>query len=151
MQTFLPIADFVESAKVLDYKRLGKQRLECKQILQAIYFNGGWASHPATKMWRGYERALGEYWLTMCREWAARGYTDNMSSQAGRFLASMQSVPLVLPHWFGCEKFHASHRSNLLRKNPTHYEKFGWSEGPHLPYVWPDRSYVPLTRKIGPV
>lgn len=34
MQTFLPYPDFALSAKVLDNKRLGKQRLEAKQILE---------------------------------------------------------------------------------------------------------------------
>jgi len=32
MQTFLPYADFKESAQCLDYRRLGKQRVEAKQI-----------------------------------------------------------------------------------------------------------------------
>ena len=32
MQTFLPYADFQRSAQVLDYKRLGKQRVEALQI-----------------------------------------------------------------------------------------------------------------------
>lgn len=38
MQTFLPYPDFAESAKVLDNGRLGKQRLEAKQILQINLF-----------------------------------------------------------------------------------------------------------------
>ncbi|MFN7881952.1 MAG: pyrimidine dimer DNA glycosylase/endonuclease V, partial [bacterium] len=33
MQTFLPSPSFAESARILDNKRLGKQRVECKQIL----------------------------------------------------------------------------------------------------------------------
>ena len=36
MQTFLPVADFVESARMLDYKRLGKQRVEGMQLLNAM-------------------------------------------------------------------------------------------------------------------
>lgn len=44
MQTFLPYANFEASAKVLDYKRLGKQRVEAKQILEIntrfIYLRG---------------------------------------------------------------------------------------------------------------
>lgn len=36
MQTFLPYADFSMSAKCLDYRRLGKQRVEAMQILNAI-------------------------------------------------------------------------------------------------------------------
>ena len=34
MQTFLPSPNFTESARILDNKRLGKQRVEAKQILQ---------------------------------------------------------------------------------------------------------------------
>ena len=36
MQTFLPYESFRESAKVLDWRRLGKQRVEGMQIINAI-------------------------------------------------------------------------------------------------------------------
>jgi len=36
MQCFLPYSDFDESAKCLDYRRLGKQRVECLQILNVL-------------------------------------------------------------------------------------------------------------------
>lgn len=36
MQTFLPYPNFIGSAKVLDSKRLGKQRVENLQIMQAL-------------------------------------------------------------------------------------------------------------------
>ena len=36
MQTFLPYKSFEESAKVLDWRRLGKQRVEGMQIINAI-------------------------------------------------------------------------------------------------------------------
>jgi hypothetical protein len=42
-----------------------------------------------------------------------------------------------LPSWWGDDAVHASHRSNLLRKLPEHYSRFGWSEPCDLPYVWP--------------
>jgi hypothetical protein len=35
VQTFLPYADFAESARVLDRARLGKQRVEALQVLRA--------------------------------------------------------------------------------------------------------------------
>jgi hypothetical protein len=41
------------------------------------------------------------------------------------------------PKWLGNADFHASHRSNLLRKEPSHYSQFHWVESPDLPYVWP--------------
>ena len=36
MQTFLPYEDFAESAQALDDRRLGKQRVEAKQIIDII-------------------------------------------------------------------------------------------------------------------
>lgn len=137
MQTFLPYPDFHRSAEVLDYRRLGKQRVEAKQILQALHYGGGWVNHPATKMWKGYHKALGEYWLVCCIEWKSRGYNDRLSSEAMRYLESMSALPSQKPPWFGTARFHAAHRSNLLRKDPIYYSKFGWEEHGHLPYVWP--------------
>ena len=36
MQTFLPYSNYPASARVLDNKRLGKQRVEVLQILKAL-------------------------------------------------------------------------------------------------------------------
>lgn len=38
MQTFLPYPEFIKSAQCLDNKRLGKQRVEAKQILEINLF-----------------------------------------------------------------------------------------------------------------
>ncbi len=81
MQTFLPSSDFSESALMLDYKRLGKQRVEGMQLLNAMqpdYPHKGWLSHPAKKMWEGYETALKLYVNTMILEWKSRGYNNTM-------------------------------------------------------------------------
>jgi len=62
VQTFLPYADFAATASVLDPSRLGKQRVEAPQIVRAVTVPGyGWRHHPAARMWRGYEEALGAY------------------------------------------------------------------------------------------
>jgi hypothetical protein len=41
VQTFLPYSDYATSARVLDYRRLGKQRVETKQILLAMNKTAG--------------------------------------------------------------------------------------------------------------
>lgn len=130
MQTFLPLSDFAQSAKVLDWRRLGKQRVEARQIVRALLYGGGWQNHPAVQMWRGHVAALIHYSNVMIREWVARGYRNTMP------LLAVQSI-VTLPAWYGETVFHASHRSNLLRKDPEHYGQFGWKEGPDLPYYWP--------------
>lgn len=143
MQTFLPYPSYVLSATVLDRQRLGKQRLECKQLLAAIKGDGGWKNHPAAKMWSGYEGALCLYAIAVCKEWRARGYKDTLLPQfEERLLALARAEQHVYakPPWFGDNAFHASHRSNLLRKLPVHYRTFWPDEPDNLPYVWPSAS-----------
>lgn len=139
MQTFLPYADFRETAKVLDYRRLGKQRVEAFQIFRAM--NGetrGWRNHPAVLMWNGYETALALYAIAICEEWIARGYKDTMLP---RFKEILEGLALqqqtTYPSWLGDPEFHKSHQSNLIRKLPEHYQPL-WPDVPNnLEYVWP--------------
>lgn len=136
MQTFLPYPNFAESACVLDRQRLGKQRVEVLQILRALRDGGGWKNHPAVKMWKNHEGALIWYGEAIVREWTSRGYKNNVSYREF-YVPDEEFQGAELPPWLGDPAFHASHRSNLLRKSPDHYGKFGWTESPDLPYVWP--------------
>ena len=130
MQTFLPYESFEESASVLDWRRLGKQRVEGMQIINAINNpkKQGWQNHPATIMWTPYVNALKLYTNVIILEWIKRGYNNNME------LYDFNN--LEKPHWLGKEEFHSSHRANLLRKDYEYYSKFGWKENPEAPYVW---------------
>lgn len=133
MQTFLPLPDFKASLECLDYKRLGKQRLEANQIINCLSgASSGWANHPAVKMWEGYGRAIIRYYDLCIDEWVSRGYNNTME----KFNIDK---PFKYPWWFGDERFHASHRSNLLRKDPSFYSQFGWKEPNTLPYWWPTK------------
>lgn len=128
MQTFLPYPDFKQSLHHLDNRRLGKQRVECKQILNALTNGGGWANHPAVKMWAGYEEALKLYMNTAIQVWVQRGYKNTMPI--------VEVGKVVLPPWIG-GPIHATHRANLLRKNPKFYGHYDWTEDPSTPYFWP--------------
>lgn len=131
MQTFLPYPSFKMSAKVLDYRRLGKQRVEVRQILNALEGRSrGWKNHPATRMWAGFVPALKLYFNEISAEWVRRGYQHTM----GFYDVSHSDV--TYPPWFGDPDFHASHRSNLLRKDKEHYQQY-WSGPDDTPYVWP--------------
>jgi len=155
MQTFVPVADFEESARLLDSPRLGKQRVETLQILRALELpDYGWANHPAVLMWRGRTPALVAYGLAMVRVWRERGFADTTHAQIAEFapevVGSAQAALAadgLLPSWVGDEALHRSHRSNLLAKDPQYYrprfaELFG-SEPDDLPYVWPEPDDVP--------
>jgi hypothetical protein len=151
LNTFLPYPSFAHSVAVLDRERLGKQRIECRQILTALRHaqqgrQMGWSNHPATKMWAGHDSALAVYMTFCIREWVARGYNNTMVApyDADWRLAPGEDYKLLakgalapLPGWLGDEKFHASHRANLLRKAPEYYGQFGWTDDPAQEYSWP--------------
>lgn len=131
MQTFLPYPDFRETARVLDYRRLGKQRVETYQILRALHGETkGWRNHPAVLMWAGYEGALNQYGREMCLEWIERGYKDTMLDR----FQHKQSVEL--PAWLGDSRLHISHQSNLIRKDPIYYAIKFPNIPADLPYYW---------------
>ncbi|MBU2297170.1 MAG: MSMEG_6728 family protein [Gammaproteobacteria bacterium] len=148
MQTFLPDKHYYIVASMLDDKRLGKQRIEAWQILQAIDNPSyGWQFHPAVNMWRPYREALICYGAAICAEWLSRGFKDTMFDRFFN-LYTFQEVkePAWLRHPKISKKLIDSHRSALLAKNPEWYSQFGWdvepmdlSEKP-LPYFWPEKE-----------
>lgn len=136
LNTFVPYPLFSLSPKHLDWKRLGKQRVEAYQVLNILLGRTpkkGFSHHPVLDMWRGYEDALKVYFNQCVIEWLRRGYKNNMAFE----VRDNPGSPLILPPWWGNERVHASHRSNLLRKKPEWYGQFGWTEPDDLPYVWP--------------
>lgn len=154
MQTFLPYAAFDRSARVLDDKRLGKQRVEALQVLRALHLEGyGWTHHPAVTMWRGHTSALVAYGLAIVDEWVLRGHADRTRSNIAEFVhpyppASQQDLAErgQLPPWLGWRPLHRSHRSALLRKDPGHYGAHFSDTPPDLDYVWPDPPTPPPGR-----
>lgn len=129
LNTFLPYSDFSQCAKVLDDKRLNKQRTDCLALLKE--------DNPAnltSKLWEGYEDALISYGLEMCFEWRKRGFKDTCAER----LEALYSYNKQTPPWLGDERLHASHRSLLVKRDPWHYVmKLGWKDLPDLPLFWP--------------
>ena len=148
MQTFLPFADFERSARSLDLKRLGKQRVECIQVVRGLIRPGyGWRHHPAVRMWRGYEEALARYAYTCCEVWTSLGHADTCAATIATDLApvgvtAVRTQPQLaaagaLPRWLGDERLHRSHRSALVRKDPAFYRPRFGDVPDDLPYFWP--------------
>lgn len=150
MQTFLPDPDFTRSAQMLDSKRVWKQVLEAKTIVHILEGTAPpkqrkdgmlyvpWEQHPATVMWKGYERALSAYYNAMLHEALyIRGIRTTLAP------APVQHE-FQMPPWLGHPLLHASHRSNLLRKDWAYYSQFGWTESTDWPYAWPVLSSAPL-------
>jgi hypothetical protein len=151
MQTFLPYPDFVRSAAVLDPRRLGKQRVEVIQVVRALTRpDYGWKHHPAVRMWRGYEEALGRYGVEIVARWTSLGFADTCEATIRADLASVgihevRTQPVLgdlgrLPPWLGDDSLHRSHRSALLRKDPEWYGRYFDDVPEDLEYVWPVRA-----------
>lgn len=142
MQTFLPYPDYTASAQTLDRMRLGKQRVETLQILKTLTgASSGWSTHPAVRMWEGYEDALLAYGLTVCKVWTDKGYKDTCADKMRNLhTPATGASSLALPPWHGHEPFHLSHRSNLVRKLPAHYAPQFPGVPDDLPYLWPSAT-----------
>jgi hypothetical protein len=147
VNTFLPWPDMTKTAKSLDNRRLGKQRVEALQILRAnLGLTKGWRNHPAAVMWRGHEGFLYMYTNAMCMEWRLRGFEDNVQARLQEIHAEYDLQGWDAPWWWGKRKFHRSHKSNLKRKDPIHYR---FDVPDDLPYSWPtpDRTFRTTEKK----
>jgi hypothetical protein len=123
------------TARLLDDKRLGKQRIECIQIIDTLEGRSkSWINHPAVKMWRGYTDALKDYFNIMVEEWIERGKNNNLE------FYELKEDP-EYPPWADMEKIWFSHQSRLLSKDPVFYAgkfnppKYCLDYG----YIWPSK------------
>ena len=157
MQTFAPEGrDLKLGFMRLDYRRLGKQRVEAWQILNVLRGvdnygmpkeHTGWVSHPATKMWRGHISALAYYGVLCCEEWRRLGYEDRLLHRFNEVLDVYcefeDPTPPIFLDWVAY-----SHQSNLIRKDPDYYTRF-WPEVPdNVPYFWPSEEGQVWVSKI---
>lgn len=146
MQTFLPHLGWNRSLQSLDDARLGKQRVEAKQILMVLAGESeGYQHHPAVQMWKGYERALCMYGASACYQWRIirRKNCDMYPWFPARDKEYASGLHVggphltTLPPWLKDPWFMRSHRSNLIRKDPVHYGS-KWPNTPeNMPYLWP--------------
>lgn len=130
MQTFISDYDFTKNAANLDNKRLFKQLLEGKQILDVIV-NGkkGWANHPAVRQWREHPLVLFLYLKSIWIELQKR----KIATQSQLFgqivdiifrlainrlnsINQIEDVNLKMPDWWNREDILRSHRSRLKCK-----------------------------------
>ena len=103
---------------------------------------------------------------TFAREWIARGFNDSLEKQFEEVIKRLTNRSSILtqstyiegnfiggdpkieaPWWLGYDKLHRSHRSNLVRKDPSYYRAY-FTESGDLPYYWPseERSSAQFVR-----
>ena len=152
MQTFVPFADFNESAEVLDNKRLNKQLLEGRQIYQILVSGrrtGGWVNHPAVKMWRNYDMSFFNYLESVKNECVHRGIQTEKNWNAILDLHEKnwnRGSNIVMPPWWNDQRVHESHRNNLYVKDSDHYAMFSSAKRvaccDRCNYFWPTHTSV---------
>jgi hypothetical protein len=165
--TFL-FSSLQTTCNLLDIKRLNKQKIEAKEILDAtLRTSGGWINHPAVHMWRGYSNALKYYFNCIVEACIRRGLNNTMElyefTQDQLNNIEYQTIEdylengvpndnqsddkIIMPWWFKWRPLLYSHRCSLLRKNPKYYTKiFSTDCMPDYVdkgYIWP----MKLTRE----
>lgn len=133
VNTFFTSSNPKKTARKLDDRRLGKQRVEAKQIIDALEDRtSGWSNHICTRGWIGYTEALKDYYNIIVKEWIKRGKKNTMK------LYKLEEKP-EYPPWATCKKIQYSHQARLIQKDPVFYKKrFSPPEEYHeLSYIWP--------------
>jgi len=170
MQTFVPYRNLIQSASVLDKKRLFKQVVEAKQILCSLnannlpkdwretktYINKSFSNHPAVKMWKGYEECLKYYYNIFLDESLNRGIKTTMPFIDGKYSKSIEGwreyallcdeSEIEFPWWFENEDLFRTHRARLIEKDELFYgAKFvgdkGFNNGMYLWAVMESKTY----------
>ncbi|MBK7107432.1 MAG: MSMEG_6728 family protein [Ignavibacteriae bacterium] len=143
MQTFLISPNPIDTAKILDDKRLFKQIVEGNQIANCLLVKETrWKNHPAVRMWKGYEFFLvNKYIDAMIYQWAIikkhKAEKSIITHNFHKFI--IKDYELQEPFWFS-EEFFLTHKSNLIRKNPNYYRPiFGYNIPDNLSYIWDKR------------
>lgn len=142
--TFLPYADIDKSLRTLDKRRLAKQRVEAKQILDIVCGlseKQGWKNHPATKMWVGHGALLKHYYNRSLAIWSEVGGVNDKLKPVELNDAEKQEIESNKPWWWSWEPLHESHKAALVRKDELHYKELlsGDSKYLSLGYVWPSK------------
>ncbi len=135
MMIWLPYPDFTKSVSCLNTQHLNRQRANCQVLSKSFISPNRWNHVPTFKAWKNYYEVFQYYHDVCVKEWVKRGF---------RTIAVLYEAPKPdkrdLPWFIGEEQYHASHRSNLLRLDPTYAGIEGWREPSNLPYLWPNMN-----------
>ena len=116
MQVFIVGTPF-ETAEALDVRRINKQIIENKQIMDAILGTGkGWFNHPVVKSYKNHFQWL--YYYNLCLFWYNRGdkiMARKVSEQAMAFKPN-----------FHTEEYFNQMKRRLYEKNEEYYKQWSY-------------------------
>src|SRR5215831_4365088 len=170
MKIYLPYPSVRKNMLVLSEKDLNHQRNCAITILESIAGKSkGWKWHPGVNMWWGSEHLLGHIAWSINEEWAqqvatSQGYSTTKAIDSliktyhgqlrdlGFDLNQIQSMPGILPWWWGHKRFHMGERSALLHLDRTWYSQFFKDVDGTLVEWWPrfDKDKFVYGPHVGP-
>ena len=113
MQVFI-VGSPLETARALDPKRLRKQIIECRQILDALNGAKAWSNHPCVLQYRGYEEWLEIY----------RGILMSYEKcEFGTAILSNMYADRYHPDWH-TQEYYDQMKRRLYTKDPEHYKQW---------------------------
>ena len=113
MQVFI-VGSPLETAKVLDRRRLNKQIVECQQILDALNGAKAWSNHLCTLQYRGHELWLYDY--MRCLDCYRKGDIFSAEMFSG-------ACDCIKPS-FHTEEFFTQMKCRLYSKDPIFYAQW---------------------------
>lgn len=145
MITWFTRFSFDRTAEDLTTQTLGWQLEEFRDVWSAmIGSNDGEIpdNHPVLRMWEGYEFALGTYGMALCDQFTrVRRQLDSTLYDVYYDIQDIKKddkeFVYEAPPWFKDADVCRSHRSNLMRREPSNYKRT-WPKTPeNMPYLWP--------------
>ena len=149
MLTLLPYPSFKQSAKVLFNNELTDQLKTVDRILNVLHRVdadiSGWNNSPGVLMWEGFESQLCTYGIYLADNIKTRDLTQSVlidlntveSSIIWHLECTGDIGSTDQPKWFGEEKLHLSHQSELIRINAEYRSVFPYVPT-DVPIVWPE-------------
>ena len=113
MQVFI-VGSPLETAMVLDKKRLNRQIQEAQVILDALNGAKAWSNHPCTLQYRGHEKWLMNYMGCLIRY---------RCGEIERAATSSTWCELDTPP-FHTQTYFDNMKSRLFTKDPVHYAEY---------------------------
>lgn len=114
MQVFIISEAPIETARILDRKRLNKQVLECQWIIDGYMYNTRAVNHPIAKM---YISDLN--WLCMYKR-CLECYRDGDINNAEMF----SRKAMTMTPDFLTQEYFDNFKKRLYTKDPEHYKMF---------------------------
>ena len=115
MQVFI-VGSPLETAMALDKRRLNKQIIECRQILDALNGAKAWSNHPCVLQYRGYE-----FWLRHYKRVLEEVQKSGGASIRCKYF-NYRAIETT-PNWHTQEYFNQMKR-RLYTKDPQHYAEW---------------------------